>query len=86
MRYAAGADERGLPIDVRDPLADMLRRAADAAGPSPERLAPALLGVIEIFGSDLPADPRFREAVTQALATLTRQGALRAVGMAGTGS
>jgi fructuronate reductase len=85
MRYVAGADERGRPIDVRDPLADMLRRIANAAGPSPERLAPALLGVSQVFGSDLPADPRFREAVTQALTTLTGQGALRAVGMAGPG-
>ena len=79
MRYVTGTDERGRPIDVRDPLADVLRRAADAAGPSPERLAPALLNIPQVFGSDLPPDPRFREAVTQALATLTAQGALRTV-------
>ena len=33
MRYAAGTDERGRPIDVRDPLAQRLRGLADAAGP-----------------------------------------------------
>jgi fructuronate reductase len=79
MRYAAGTDERGRPIDVRDPLRDVLRRTADAAGPSPERLGPALLGISQIFGSDLPADPRFREAVTQAMDAVTVQGARQTV-------
>jgi len=81
MRYATGTDERGKAIDVRDPLAEMLRRVADVAGPSPERLAPALLGVAPVFGSDLPADPRFQAAVIGSLATLTAQGARRAVEM-----
>jgi fructuronate reductase len=81
MRYVAGTDERGRPIDVSDPLADVLRAAADAAGPSPDRLAPALLAIAQVFGRDLPADPRFREAVTQALTTLIAQGARRSVEM-----
>jgi fructuronate reductase len=38
MRYATGTDERGHPIDVRDPLAERLRSLADAAGPSASRL------------------------------------------------
>jgi fructuronate reductase len=79
MRYVAGMDEHGRPIDVRDPLADVLRRAADNAGPAPERLAQALLGISQVFSQDMPGDPRFREAVTQALGTLTAQGARRAV-------
>jgi fructuronate reductase len=79
MRYVAGTDERGRPIDVQDPLADVLRRVADAAGPEPDSLVPALLGVTQVFGGDLPADPRLREAVTQALTALSRQGAARAV-------
>jgi fructuronate reductase len=83
MRYAAGTDERGQPIDVRDPLADTLRRAG-VAGPLPERLVPAFLGISQIFGSDLPADPRFREAVTQALAAVTAQGAGKTVAMSET--
>jgi fructuronate reductase len=81
MRYVAGTDEAGRPIDVRDPLADALRRTADAAGTAPERLAPALLGVTQVFGQELSADSRFREAITQALAMLTKEGALRAVEM-----
>ena len=75
MRYAAGTDERGRPIDVRDPLAQRLRGLADAAGPAAERLAPALLGVREVFGDDLPANPRFAQPVTDALDSLFRKGA-----------
>ena len=59
MRYVTGIDEKGAPIDVRDPLAAKLRAIADKAGPVAERLAPALISVEEVFGSDLPRDPRF---------------------------
>ena len=50
MRYVAGIDEQGRPIDVRDPFAERLRALADSAGPVANRLAPALLGVREVFG------------------------------------
>lgn len=75
MRYVTGIDETGAAIDVRDPLAARLRAIADAAGPSADRLAPALAGVGEIFGADLPADPRFLGAVGAALDGLFRVGA-----------
>jgi fructuronate reductase len=79
MRYVTGIDEKGSPIDVRDPLAQKLRAIADEAGPVAERLAPALIRVEEVFGSDLPRDPRFGEAVTRALRRLYAVGAKRAV-------
>jgi len=79
MRYVAGVDEAGRPIDVRDPLRDRLRALADAAGSDAARLAPALMGVREIFGDDLPADPRFRAAVTGALERLFAGGAAATV-------
>jgi fructuronate reductase len=78
MRYVTGVDERGEPIDVRDPLGGRLRSLADEAGPVPERLAPALLGVSEVFG-ELGADPRLCEPVSAALTQLYRVGARRAV-------
>ena len=80
MRYVTGRDENGQAIDVRDPLADRLRRLADAAGQRAEQLAPTLLAVEEVFGKDLAADPRFARAVTAALDRLLREGARRAVG------
>ena len=60
---------------MRDPLRDELRKRADAAGLDAARLAPALLGMKQVFGGDLPADPRFVSAVTEALDRLIRLGA-----------
>jgi len=79
MRYMTGRDERGGPIDVRDPLAERLRGLADAAGPVADCLAPALLGVREVFGDDLAGDPRFAKPVTEALDALFRKGAREVV-------
>ena len=64
---------------MRDPLADELRRYADEAGLSAERLAPALLGVKAVFDTDLPNDPRFTGPVTRWLDTLIEVGAEEAV-------
>ncbi|MFC7396022.1 mannitol dehydrogenase family protein [Chelatococcus sp. GCM10030263] len=75
MRYVTGVDERGNPIDVRDPLAGDFAAIARDAGPVAERLAPALLGLRAIFGEELAADERFRAAVTQALSALYAKGA-----------
>ena len=75
MRYVTGIDEKGALIDVRDPLAEKLRRIADAAGPSAEKLAPALLAIEEIFGHDLPASERFRKFVERHLFSLYAHGA-----------
>ena len=85
MRYVTGSDENGAPIDVRDPMAARLREIADRAGGSSERLAGGLFGVREIFGDDLPGDPRFTGAVTAALAQLYAKGAKRTVAEIGTG-
>jgi fructuronate reductase len=78
MRYVSGVDEGGRPIDVRDPMSARLRALADEAGPVADRLAPALLGVGEIFG-DLARDPRFAAPVTEALRRLLAEGAKRTV-------
>jgi fructuronate reductase len=79
MRYVTGVDERGQPIDVRDPLAARLRAIADGAGRNAERLATALLKVREIFAPELAADMRFRTAVTGALSRIIAKGAKAAV-------
>ncbi len=79
MRYVTGIDERGQPIDVRDPMAARLRKHAEYAGNSPEKLARELFGLREIFGDDLPANSRFTDSVTEALAQLYAQGARKTV-------
>jgi fructuronate reductase len=67
MRYVTGIDEKGQPIDVRDPLVQRLKALADETGPVAARLAPALFSVRDVFGTDLPADPRFTLRVEAAL-------------------
>jgi fructuronate reductase len=79
MRYVLGIDEAGRTIDVRDPMSARLLDIAQAAGPDAERLAPALLQVREVFGDDLPRDPRFAAIVTEALRRLFARGARRVV-------
>src|SRR3954470_8578068 len=79
MRYVLGVDEAGRPIDVRDPMSARLIDLAQAAGPEADRLAPALFGMREVFGEDLPQDPRFATAVTGALGRLLALGARRTV-------
>jgi len=75
MRYVTGVDEGGRPIDVRDPLAARFTDIAAETGPVAERLAPALLAVESVFGTDLPRHPGFTGAVTAALARLYARGA-----------
>jgi fructuronate reductase len=79
MRYVIGIDEKGAPIDVRDPMASRLRELARRAGDSPKRLAEELFAVREIFGDDLAQDVRFTGPVTTALKNLYEKGARRTV-------
>lgn len=79
MRYVTGVDERGKPIDVRDPLAARLagiyaKTKGDAAA-----TAEAYLGVREVFGEDLAQDANFAATVTAHLASLFAIGAKAAV-------
>ena len=82
MRYATGRDESGRSIDLRDPLADELRRrtaGVDDAG----ALIDALLGIDSVFAADLPAEPRFRAVVETALTELLETGAAATVARRG---
>ncbi|MFB9971206.1 mannitol dehydrogenase family protein [Pseudoroseomonas cervicalis] len=79
IRYVGGVDERGGAIDVRDPLAAALREALDAAGGDPAARVRAALGFPAIFGTDLPAEPRFTDAVTDAYRRLLAAGARAAL-------
>ena len=74
MRYVAGTDETGQPIDVRDPLAAKLAEIAAATAGNPDRLADALFGLTAVFGDDLPREPRFTGPVTAALKRLFAEG------------
>ena len=74
MRYVWTAQaENGSPLPVDDPLADRLRQlTADVA--TPAAAVDALLSLEDVFGTELPADARFRELVTESLEALTKGG------------
>ncbi|WP_062203622.1 mannitol dehydrogenase family protein [Aureimonas sp. AU12] len=78
MIYAAGRDERGVEIDVRDPLAARLREAAGGAA-TPDELVAAYMGFGEVFGTDLPTSAVFRDTVARQVAALRENGAARTV-------
>jgi fructuronate reductase len=65
MRYVGGVDERGQPIDVRDPLGLQFKTICAGAGDAdPDARVRGLLSLSSIFGDGLPANPRFVETVT----------------------
>jgi fructuronate reductase len=77
MRYVTGRAEDGQRYNIDDPLAARLAGAVAAAGPAAESLAGELLGIVEIFGTELPRHTAFRAALVQDLDDLLRLGAHR---------
>jgi fructuronate reductase len=82
MRYVAGTDEAGRPIEVSDPLAPTFARIAAAHRGDPAGLARGLLALRAVFGDDLSADPRFAEPVAAWLQALYADGAAATVAKA----
>ena len=74
MRYVAGTDEAGDPIDVRDPIAERLKAAANSADP-----VASLLAIESVFGRSLAGDDTFVTAVRAAHARLRDEGSAAAV-------
>ena len=78
VRYVGGTDERGKPIDVRDPMSETFRRLALTGTESPDYVS-AVLALPSIFGADLPRDQRFTTAVSDSYRRLSTHGALGAM-------
>jgi fructuronate reductase len=74
IRYVGGIDETGKPIDVRDPLAAVLRKVLDEGGQAPAERVARVVALQEIFGDDLADDQVFRTAVTEAYAATLEHG------------
>ncbi|MDV2995629.1 MAG: Mannitol 2-dehydrogenase [Chroococcidiopsis sp. SAG 2025] len=70
FRYLKGQDDRGNPIEIDDPMADILIQRARSGGSDPI----PLLSLSEIFG-DLSRSSRFVEAVSKHLHNLDEFGA-----------
>ncbi|MBP2169999.1 fructuronate reductase [Erwinia toletana] len=78
MRYVSGTDEQGRVIDVVDPLLTQLQ-AIHQQYAEPQQRVRALLGIHAIFGTDLPDNPRFVRAVSDAYLQILDNGAAAAV-------
>ena len=79
MRYVTGIDEKGAPIDVRDPMAARLRELADRAGGSAEKLAGDLVRGARNLRRRSAEGSAVYGAVIENLARLYGQGAKRTV-------
>jgi mannitol 2-dehydrogenase len=77
LRRVRGEDEQGQPIDVRHPLAPLLREKAVVGGPDPR----PLLGITQLFG-ETGADARLVEPVGRWLASLYERGSRDTLGEA----
>ncbi|MCY9852052.1 fructuronate reductase [Vibrio mediterranei] len=74
MRYVSGVDEQGNEIDVRDPMATMLRSVCDQHGLN-VNVVPALLGIEAIFPREIGQNPIVIDAVSSAYQSLIDHGA-----------
>nr|WP_244557510.1 mannitol dehydrogenase family protein [Devosia lucknowensis] len=79
MRYVTGVAEDGSDIDVRDPHALKMHAIAADAGDDPDALFDGLVGMTEVFGTDLPENAAFRAAVVAHLERLFDKGARETV-------
>ena len=74
MRYVAGTDEAGDPIDVRDPISEQLKAAGNSADP-----VASLLAIESVFDRSLAGDDAFVASVRAAHARLRDEGSAAAV-------
>lgn len=78
MRYVGGVDEQGKAIDVSDPLLSVIQRAVANSEEGASRVE-ALLGITEIFSTDLPQSVLFTQKVKTAYDKLLTYGAKASV-------
>lgn len=77
LRRVRGEDEQGQAIEIKHPMAALLRERAIEGGPDPV----ALLGITELFG-ETGSDPRLLEPVGRYLASLYQFGSRATVAAA----
>ncbi len=79
IRYAAGEDESGAKIDVRDPLAAQFSAIAARTNGKTAALFDGFLNLRAVFGDDLPQNEIFRSQIEKSLASLFEFGSLKAM-------
>lgn len=78
MKYVSGVDENGHTIDVKDPIADELKKISNENSEQIQ-LVKSFINVNSIFGEELPHDSEFIKTVAQAYQQLVTKGAKQAV-------
>lgn len=79
IRYVSGVDEKGQPIDVRDPLAERLRKLCDRNHGDAAATVNAVLSVSEVFGRGLQEEEKFVSGVTRWLESYYSDGVLASI-------
>lgn len=78
MRYVSGKDDAGQTIEVSDPSVAKLQEIVANSEDNAERVG-ALLSLEHVFGNELPQNPKFVDAVTDAYISLRDNGAKNTV-------
>jgi fructuronate reductase len=78
IRYLHGHDDQGQTYVISDPLAQSLQTAV-TSGESAQKQVNALMGVVAVWGSDLPAQALFVSNVTRHLERMNSQGVAKAL-------
>lgn len=78
MRYVGGVDDNHQPIDIRDPLIDVLKATVDASQDGIDRVN-ALFNLTAVFGDDLANHSQFKQTVTNHYLSLITNGAKQTV-------
>lgn len=79
MHYVSGIDEKGQPIDVRDPLAEKLRAITQKHKHNAASTVQTLLSLDTIFNGEIAKNIDFENAVFHAYQTLQHLGARQGV-------
>lgn len=77
FRYLNGVDEQGKSYSIDDPMAEDLKARAIKGGESPF----PLLDVKSLFGDDLRGDKKFVDELTNAMKSIHRDGAMKALAL-----
>ncbi|WP_085247299.1 mannitol dehydrogenase family protein [Gilliamella mensalis] len=78
MRYVSGTDDVGKTIEISDPMSSKLKQLVINSQNSENRVE-SFLSLSQVFGYDLPNNPRFVEQVTKAYLSLRDTGAKKSV-------
>lgn len=79
MCYAGGLHWQGKPVDVRDPKSAITTEIGKRHGNDPAAFVAAMLGIDDIFGTDLAGNNAVRTALAKFVAQLRQVPAIEAV-------